>query len=200
MRTRAKLIATSAATKLTFAASAAQAVSVNTRAPAAAAPVPMTVAPAPTLGDEWTGGYAGVQLGYGDVDASGGADGDDFLYGVHVGYNYDFGTFVPGGELDYDLTDIDLGGGVDVDDVARLKVKAGYDVGQALGYVTAGVAEADTSLGSESGEFYGIGVSYQITDQHTVGAELLEHNFDDISGTGVDADATTPTVWGSIRF
>ncbi|WP_299148388.1 outer membrane beta-barrel protein [uncultured Tateyamaria sp.] len=200
---RANLITASTVTALTLAAGPVLAGSVGAPAPDAAAPIPaapVPSAPPPALGGDWTGGYAGVQLGYGDVDASGGADGDDFLYGVHVGYNYDFGTFVLGGELDYDFTDIDLGGGVDVDDVARLKLKAGYDFGQTLGYFTAGVAEVDTSLGSESGEFYGIGVSYQITDQYTVGAELLEHNFDDISGTGVDADATTLTVRGAIRF
>ena len=84
--------------------------------------------------------------------------------------------------------------------MARLKLRAGYDFGRTLGYVTAGVADMDTSLGSETGEFYGIGVNYQISDRYTVGAELLEHNFDDISGSGVDADATTLTLRGSIRF
>lgn len=170
-------------------------------APEPAAPAaPLPPAPVPTLGGDWTGGYAGVQLGYGDVSGTGGADGDDFLYGVHVGYRYDFGTFVLGGELDYDFTDIDLNGAADVDSVARLKVQAGYDFGRTLGYFTAGVADVDTSLGSENGEFYGIGFAYQINERYTVGAELLEHNFDDISGTGVDADATTLTVRGSIQF
>ena len=162
-----------------------------------AAPAPVAIAP---QGGDWTRGYAGVQLGYGDIDGTGDADGDDYLYGVHIGYDYDFGTFVLGGELDYDGSDIDLNGAATVDSVARLKLRAGYDFGRTLGYVTAGVAEVDTSLGSESGEFYGIGVAYQINERYTVGAELLEHNIDDISGTGVDADATTFTVRGSIRF
>jgi len=162
-----------------------------------AAPAPVAVVP---QGGDWTGGYAGVQLGYGDVDGTGDADGDDVLYGVHLGYDYDFGTFVLGGEIDYDGADIDLNGAATVDSVARLKLRAGYDFGRVLGYVTAGVAEVDTSLGSEGGEFYGIGVAYQIDDRYSVGAELLEHSFDDISGSGVDADATTFVVRGSIRF
>ncbi|MEM6372724.1 MAG: outer membrane beta-barrel protein [Pseudomonadota bacterium] len=165
-------------------------------APAAPPPPPPIVSP----GGDWTGGYAGVQLGYGDVNGTGTADGDDFLYGLHVGYDYDFGTFVLGGELDYDAGDIDLNGAATVDSVARLKLRAGYDFGRTLAYFTTGVADVDTSLGSESGEFYGIGAVYQITDVYTVGAELLEHNFDNINGTGVDADATTLTVRGSIRF
>ena len=171
-------------------------------APAADPSPPTAPAPLPlqALGGDWTGAYAGVQLGYGDVNGTGGADGDDGLYGVHFGYDYDFGTFVLGGEVDYDFADIDLNGAATVDSVARLKLRAGYDFGRTLGYVTAGVADVDTSLGSESGAFYGIGAVYQISDRYTVGAELLEHNFDDISGTGVDADATTFTVRGSIRF
>ena len=164
---------------------------------APAAPAPVAVVP---QGGDWTGGYAGVQLGYGDVDGTGAADGDDVLYGVHIGYDYDFGTFVLGGELDYDGGDIDLNGAATVDSVARLKLRAGYDFGPTLAYFTAGVADVDTSLGSESGEFYGIGAVYQINELYSVGAELLEHSFDDISGSGVDADATTFTVRGSIRF
>ncbi|MEL7126905.1 MAG: outer membrane beta-barrel protein [Pseudomonadota bacterium] len=151
-------------------------------------------------GGTWTGGYAGLQLGYGDVDGTGAADGDDYLLGVHAGYRYDFGTFVLGGELDYDTADIDLNGAATVDSVARLKLQGGYDFGRTLAYFTAGVAEVDTSIGSESGEFYGIGFAYQINDQYTFGAELLEHEFDNIGGTGVAADATTLTVRGSIRF
>ncbi|WP_299625941.1 outer membrane beta-barrel protein [uncultured Tateyamaria sp.] len=162
-------------------------------------PAPAPVAPVPVSGD-WTGAYGGVQLGYGDIDGTGTADGDDLLAGVHVGYGYDFGTFVLGGEIDYDFADIDLNGAASVDGVARLKLRAGYDFGRTLGYVTAGVAEVDTSLGSESGEFYGIGFAYQINDRYLIGAELLDHSFDDINGSGVDADATTLTVRGSIRF
>ncbi|MEL6564505.1 MAG: outer membrane beta-barrel protein [Pseudomonadota bacterium] len=163
---------------------------------ATAAPVQAFAGP----GGTWTGGYAGVQLGYGDVDGTGAADGDDYLLGVHAGYRYDFGTFVLGGEVDYDTADIDLNGAATVDSVARLKLQGGYDFGRTLAYFTAGVAEVDTSIGSESGEFYGIGFAYQINDQYTFGAELLEHEFDNIGGTGVAADATTLTVRGSIRF
>ena len=164
------------------------------------APVVTTAPTPPPLGGDWTGPYVGLQLGYADVDGTGAADGDDYIYGLHAGYDYDFGTFVLGAEVDYDFSDIDLNGAATVDSVARLKLRAGYDFGPALGYFTAGLAEVDTSLGSESGEFFGLGVAYRVSDRYTVGAELLEHRFDDINGTGVDADATTLTVRGSIRF
>ena len=46
----------------------------------------------------------------------------------------------------------------------------------------------------------GIGAVYKVTDTFTIGGELLEHQFDDINGTGVDADATTFNLRGSFRF
>jgi len=155
---------------------------------------------------DWTGFYGGLNLGYGDVDTNIGVNGDDMTYGLHVGYDYDFGNnFVLGAELEYDKADIDLtdaDGAVaaDVDSVTRLKLRGGYDLGRTLVYATAGVAEVDTSLGSENGEFFGVGVAYKVTESFTVGGEVLEHRFDDINGSGVDADATTFNVRGSFRF
>lgn len=68
-----------------------------------------TPAPVETYtGGDWTGFYAGGQLGYADIDGTGAADGSGGTYGVHGGYNYDFGQFVLGGEVDYDKLDIDL--------------------------------------------------------------------------------------------
>ncbi|MFG6500018.1 outer membrane protein [Sulfitobacter sp. 1A13191] len=166
------------------------------------APV-FTPAPTPVAVDgDWTGFYTGLQVGQTDVDSdSGNLDGDDTSYGFHAGYDYDFGKFVLGGELDYDKTDIDLGNGAgDVDSVARAKVKAGYDFGKTLVYATAGAARADTSVGDETGPFAGLGVTYKVTDRYTVGGEVLQHKFDDVGGTGEDLDATTISLRGSMRF
>ena len=166
-------------------------------------PVVETVAapvfePAPVEG--WTGFYGGLNLGYADIDGTGAADGDDGTYGVHMGYDYDFGRYVLGGELEYDKTDIDLNGAATADSVARVKVRGGYDLGRTLVYATAGMAKLDTNIGNDTGGFAGIGVAYKVTDSFTVGGELLEHRFDDIGGSGVDADATTFNLRGSFRF
>lgn len=168
--------------------------------PVVEAPVFAPVAVAPV--GEWTGFYTGVQLGYADVDGDAGLEGDDTTFGIHAGYDYDFGSYVLGGEIDYDKTDIDLNGGAaSIDDVARLKFKAGYDLGNTLIYATAGAAWADTSVGTENGKFIGIGMNYKVTDNYTIGAEILEHRFDDIGGTaGADVDVTTFNLRGSIRF
>ncbi len=150
--------------------------------------------------ENWTGFYGGLNLGYGDVDGTGAADGDDTTYGIHAGYDYDFGRYVIGGELEYDKADIDLNGAANTDSVTRLKLRGGYDLGRTLVYATGGVAQLDSSIGKDTGEFLGIGVAYQVTDRFVVGGELLEHRFDDIGGSGVDADATTFNLRGSFRF
>ncbi|MEL6621047.1 MAG: porin [Pseudomonadota bacterium] len=145
---------------------------------------------------DWTGRYAGIQLGYGDV--SNGDSGS--VGGVHLGYNHDFGTFVLGGELDYDIANIDIGPGTTIDSIKRFKLRAGYDFGRALGYVTAGVAEADGTSGDDSGPVYGIGFAYELDSGVTFGAEVLRQEFDGLAGPATETDTTTITVRGGIRF
>lgn len=69
----------------------------------------------------------------------------DLIYGLHACYNYDLGNFVVGGQIDYDWTQIsDSGSGIDLDNVARMKARAGLDMGQYMPYVTLGAAQAWT--------------------------------------------------------
>ncbi len=166
---------------------------------------PIVVAPS----YDWTGGYAGLQLGYGSVDLDGGIDGDGAIGGVHAGYMWDFGQWVLGGELDYDAANIDLedGAGIDVgdlDSVARLKLRAGYDLGRSLIYATAGAAHAEAEVGgadlSDTGWFAGVGMGYQLNNNWIVGGEVLTHQFDDFDNSGVDVDATTATLRASFKF
>ncbi|WP_370401684.1 outer membrane protein [Sulfitobacter sp. JB4-11] len=158
--------------------------------------------PVPVVSSQdWTGSYVGIQLGYGEVDGNG-LSGDDVIFGFHSGYDYDFGDFVLGGEVDFDQTSISLNGGAaTVDTVGRAKLKGGYDLGNILLYGTVGYALSDTSLGEETAPFYGIGATYRLNDSYSIGAELLEHKFDDVGGVpGNDLDATTFTIRGSLRF
>jgi outer membrane immunogenic protein len=174
---------------------------VVTTEPALEAPAPVTVASA-----DWSGFYAGAQLGYGDADSNGaGLDGNGFLGGIHGGYRWDFGQVVVGTELDYDTVDIGLGRDAgSLDDVTRIKLMGGADLGNSLIYATTGAAYATATVGSQSlsddGWFYGAGMTYAINDQWTVGGELLQHNFDNFDGSGVDFDALTATARVAIRF
>ncbi len=160
---------------------------------------PVTYAPAP-VDQDWTGFYGGLNLGFTDINGDGGADGDEGTFGVHAGYDYDFGSYILGVEVEYDKLDIDLIGGADVEEVMRLKFRGGYDMGQTLIYATAGAARLNTSIGNDTGGFIGIGAAYRVSDQFIVGAELLGHRFEDIEGSGFDADATTFNLRGSFRF
>ncbi len=180
-------------------------------APAVEAPQPVTVAPAPApvaMGNDWTGFYAGGQLGYGQLDSASITDSNDpsgAIYGVNAGYNYDLGSIVLGGELDFDLTNIQADApDTDIDSVARAKAKLGYDAGLFMPYVTAGVARVQTSGaldGETDGSFAGLGLSYMLSDTVIVGGEVLQHQFEDVAdNAGVYVDATTLSLRASFKF
>jgi len=123
-------------------------------------------------------------------------------YGVHAGYDYDFGSFVFGGELE--LSGLDVSdGGVDVESVARAKLRAGYDAGDFLPYITAGIAQVNTGgalNADDTGAVYGVGLDYALTDTLRLGGEVLQHEFDDFDGGNEDFDATTAAVRLSFQF
>lgn len=157
-------------------------------------------APAAMAGD-WTGPYAGFSIGHADVDGPGAADDKDTTFGGHIGYDYDFGDFVVGGEFEVSRFDLGLpAGGGTIDNVANLKLRGGYDFGPALGYAVVGASRAYTSLGNESGLVYGVGVAYQLTEQFTVSGEVLQHKFNDVRGTTSDLDSTSVNLRASFRF
>lgn len=174
---------------------------------AAPAPAPV-IAPAPVMrGSDWTGFYAGGQIGFGRLDSSSILDDDDptgALYGVHAGYMYDLGTLVLGAELDIDGTSIESDiPAVEVDSVARLKARLGYDAGQYMPYITAGGARVMTSGaldGETDGTFAGLGLAYKFNDSIMFGGEVLQHQFEDVVVDGVDVDATTLTARVSFQF
>lgn len=199
MKTIAALIATVALTAPAFAGG-----------PIAVADEPVIVPAAEPYvapGLDWTGGYVGAQLGYGDVDSNGaGFDGNGWLGGVHAGYRWDLGNWVAGTELSWDKASIDLGGvaGDELDSVAALKLTAGREIGNSLVYGALGVAQADATVDgadlSDTGLVYGIGFDYAVNDRWTVGGEVLQHKFDDFDGTGEDFDATTVKAKVALQF
>lgn len=175
--------------------------------PAPVEPAPVIVAdPVPIY--DWTGFFVGAQIGYADVEADTGAtslDDDGFTYGLRAGYDYDFGTFVLGGIVQYDELDITLGegaGAIDVENVLRVGARAGLDSGRNLFYLTAGYANADTdAIGDADGYFAGVGYEVFLTQNVTAGAELLYHEFDDFDDAPtVEADATTLALSVNYRF
>lgn len=170
-------------------------------------PVIQPVAPTPvvTQSGDWTGAYGGVTLSYGDISSSPGtADGDGALYGLRAGYDYDFGSFVLGGSIGYDFSDIDVGGGDTLDGLATLKLRGGYDLGNTLIYASGGLAQANATVGGvdedDTGYVLGVGAEYKMTTNVSLTGEIDYHKFDDFAGTGSDIEATTIKAGINYRF
>lgn len=165
---------------------------------------PPAVVPAPV--SDWTGPYAGLQLGWGSADTNiAGVDGNGLVGGGHVGYDFDFGSLVLGGEADFDFTDLSLNGGlVRLDNIGRLKLRGGIDAGPALIYGTGGAAYSGASIAgvnrSDWGWVVGAGMAYRVTDSFTLGGEVTYQKFSNYDATGVDVEATTLTARASWRF
>jgi opacity protein-like surface antigen len=87
--------------------------------------------------------------------------------------------------------------------VTRLKLTAGYDLGPALLYGAVGAVRGsvDTGAGSvsDNGWLAGVGMDYALTDQWTVGGEVLNHKFNNFGGLS-DVDVTTVQARVGFRF
>ncbi|MFA7434486.1 MAG: outer membrane beta-barrel protein [Gemmobacter sp.] len=173
-----------------------------------APPDPVIAAPAPVPviapSRNWTGGYVGAELGYGDL--SGDVDGDGAVGGLFGGYTHDFGNWALGGELAYDKAgfDFDTGGGDKVKDLLRLKLRAGPTFGDTFVYGVAGAARARADIGgsseSDNGWLAGVGAEYALNESWTVGGEVLYHRFNDFADTGLKVAPTTIQARASFRF
>jgi len=166
---------------------------------------PVVVAPVPT--SDWTGFYVGGSLGYGRFNVQ--QDGDDdeidadgYAVGLHAGYMYDLGSVVLGAELSYQIGNFEPDDSTEDADYtsARVLLRAGYDAGSFLPYLTAGYATAelaDTGLFEDmEGPVYGLGIDYAYSDDIFIGAEYLRHDIDTLGDLDVpdDADVTIDTL------
>lgn len=169
----------------------------------APAPADSVVPPVLPVSADWTGPYVGLELGYADATASNGivsVSDNAALYGATLGYDHDFGNWVFGGSLDYAITDLTFGG-INVDNVARLKLRGGIDMGDGLLYAAAGAARASTNvLGSDTGWLAGVGYEHRLGSNWSVGGEALYHKFDNFGGTVIDVEATTLSLRALYRF
>src|SRR5215218_5627268 len=200
---------------------------------AMAADLPSRVAPAPVFAAvpvfTWTGFYVGVNAGYGWQDNNDGSvfvpagtiagtgagtivygddNGDGFVGGGQIGYNYQIGSFVLGIEADLQWADLGGNNGTalvpaaftaagfvpagtagGIDWFGTVRARAGVAFGQALIYATGGFAyggadDDDDQFGLvnnddvRTGWVLGAGVEYAFTNNLTLGAEGLWVNLD----------------------
>ena len=170
-------------------------------------PVVMAPAPMPVVSSkDWTGAYVGGQLGYGNINTDDpDTEGDGALYGLRAGYDWDFGNWVAGTNLQYQGGEIELDNAAKLDGLLRLGGRAGYDAGNTLVYGTGGFAKAFTSddaisPGDSNGYYVGLGLEQSVTENVSVGGEVNYNKFNDFDVSGMEADATTFDVFVNYRF
>lgn len=183
---------------------------------------PAVAQPAPVQSPFWAGGYVGGQLGYayGDFDIGSGTslsdfDDDSVIGGFHAGYLWEVSPgFYLGPEFQYDfadvtITDPDTGGTASFDEIARLKLIGGYEIGNGLLFGSAGIAYADFDSvgavfdgfdGGESSYVLGLGYDHRVGDNWTVGGEYQFHRFNSAGASGEDVDVNTLHLRASYRF
>ncbi len=155
----------------------------------------------PAWAEDWTGAYGGFSFGYTDADGSGDLSGSDAGLGAHVGYDYDFGDFVLGGELEYNWLSLNLGiTGVGLDGVSSLKFRGGYEFGSTLGYIVLGASRANGTEDGDTAAVYGIGVAYPISDRFVISGEALRQEFDNLNGQNSGTDLNTLNLRTTFRF
>lgn len=155
---------------------------------------------------DWTGPSIGAEVGYLDFDSSDGdLDGSGATLGLRANYDYDFGTYVIGGGIEWDSPDTDLGDGASLDEVLRLRARAGIDAGQnwyygTVGWTRASVDDPGGDVGDSDGYFFGLGYEVYVNPNITAGAEILRHEYDSFDLEDFDASATTLNLSVNFRF
>jgi outer membrane immunogenic protein len=177
----------------------------------------------------WTGGYIGIQGGYvwtgAELDDGTDILDDEFnggMVGGFVGYNWQSGAFVFGGEADLNAVFNDetfefLGEEVDVgtDYLASIRGRVGYAWDRTLLFGTAGVAFTEASAeatiagidfdASESfvGWTIGAGLEYAFTDNWLLRGEYRYYDFgnEEIGEfENVDLDFNTVSIGVAYKF
>lgn len=176
---------------------------------------PVVTVPAPVqVKSFWEGGYVGGQIGYtfGEFDLGGSFDDDSVIGGLTAGYLFDIGNgWYMGPEFQYDWADVTVtdpgtGNTATFDEMARLKLIAGKEMGNGLLYASLGYAYADFNgvgtffNGSANSYVVGLGYDWRVGENWTVGGEYMYHSFDDVGSGGGDVDFNTIHVKATYRF
>ncbi len=152
----------------------------------------------------WRGIYGGIHAGLGSASVSarapnsGTTDMDGGIFGGHIGYNIQLQRFVVGVEADYDMSGIEKSetfAGVTaklaMPEVASVRARLGYTMGDAMIYGTLGAAWSNLELSGTagpvtvkltdalSGFVIGAGVEYKIMKNLSGRIEALHYDFGD---------------------
>jgi predicted porin len=184
-------------------AAASPVVAGNLEAPGAALP-PM--APATAADFDWSGFRTGLAFGYTTGEARWQNEGTSRTGGFRFGYDREVGPLVLGVAADYDFmsqnfTNPDRGRIAKFEKVWRVGARAGVHYGRHLGYVTGGIAGAESdNHGTGEGEYYGLGYEVFVRPDVTVGVEVVEQEFEDFQIPRFDVETTAASVSLNYRF
>jgi opacity protein-like surface antigen len=159
--------------------------------------------------DPFAGLYIGATAGYNiaEIDASAASvswNATGTAFGVHAGYNWKISGFVAGFEADLSFLNSKgdtLGVTASFDWMASARARLGMPFGNAMPYLTAGVAWAKggldfgalSSSATERGFVYGGGVDFALYPKTIARIEALHVDFGDVgdvAGVGLKADST----------
>jgi Opacity protein and related surface antigens len=174
--------------------------------PVTVQPEEVYVVPQPMVRD-WAGAYGGLSLShvsggitenYGvplltpDFDSTG-------ALGLFVGYNWQQGNFVYGGELTYTHFDTPYTGySIRQEHALELRARAGYAFDSTLVYGFVGAARSTIASGlpvsySQNGYSFGVGVQTFVSDHVFVGLEAARRSVD-FGGGGIGVRTAIDTI------
>ncbi len=145
----------------------------------------------------WEGLYLGGNLGADFISASGASDEVGVIGGVHAGYNWQFGSFVSGFEIDSSLKSAAPARGASgafsaegqQDWITSMRLRLGYAPGSTLFYLTGGFAVGNLDVGLSGPGFasrkeeiiggytLGAGIEMKFAPSISGRVEALHHNF-----------------------
>lgn len=162
----------------------------------------LVTAPPIASAEDWSGFYAGAQIGKIDTEMTyfgRTMTEDSGTYGLIAGYNHVFGPGVLlGAELNIDkLNYSEMPFEHDLM-ARRVKAKLGYDLGSVLVYGTYGYSEIGDGTGNnEDGTAVSLGLDYSVNDSLTVGAEWLRDSYE---FKGLDMEISALRVRVAFQF
>lgn len=167
---------------------------------------PAPAAPAPVAVHDWSGPYAGLSYGTtgGEIQFLPGSFDElssGSIAGAHIGYLWQRGSFVYGGELAFGtVRDTNFTVYEGIDRALDLKARLGFAADRVLFYGVLGYSRADLYVdGGEwkmTGISYGIGAEYAVTDRISLGLEYLSRDLEgeESGGFPVDAEGKFDTI------
>ncbi len=162
---------------------------------AADAPPPVYREPPPPPYFLWTGLYVGAHVGRGWFDNDGSTL-SGWVGGGQVGYNYQIGHWVWGGELEVSGSSIDH-----LDTVTTLMARGGYAFDRWLVYGKFGAGWITESVpglsGTSSSAVFGVGTEYALTRNWSA---KLEYNYFDRARDSAGDNASFQSLKAGVNY